>query len=42
VASAERADEAVELYWMALARDVPFTQYGLEPITQGAIAISTA
>ena len=38
VASAERAAEAVELYWMALARDVPFTQYGLEPITQGAIA----
>jgi membrane-associated phospholipid phosphatase len=38
VASAERAAEAVELYWMALARDVPFTQYGREPITQGAIA----
>jgi hypothetical protein len=38
VDSAERAAEAVELYWMALARDVPFTQYGLEPITQGAIA----
>jgi len=38
VASAERAAEAVELYWMALARDVPFTHYGLEPITQGAIA----
>jgi TAT (twin-arginine translocation) pathway signal sequence len=36
--SAERAGEAVELYWMALARDVPFTQYGEEPITQGAIA----
>jgi membrane-associated phospholipid phosphatase len=38
VASAERAAEAVELYWMALARDVPFTRYGREPITQGAIA----
>jgi hypothetical protein len=38
VASAERAAEAVELYWMALARDVPFTQYGREPLTQGAIA----
>jgi PAP2 superfamily len=38
VASAERAAEAVELYWMALARDVPFTQYGRGPITQGAIA----
>ena len=36
--SAERAAEAVEVYWMALARDVPFTQYGQEPITQGAIA----
>ena len=36
--SATRAAEAVELYWMALARDVPFTQYGLEPITQGSIA----
>jgi hypothetical protein len=36
--SAERAGEAVELYWMALARDVPFTQYGEEPITQAAIA----
>jgi hypothetical protein len=36
--SVERAGEAVELYWMALARDVPFTQYGEEPITQAAIA----
>jgi hypothetical protein len=36
--SAERAGEAVELYWMALARDVPFTQYGEEPVTQAAIA----
>jgi hypothetical protein len=35
--SAERAGEAVELYWMALARDVPFTQYGEEPITRAAI-----
>ena len=25
VASSERAGEAVELYWMALGRDVPFT-----------------
>jgi hypothetical protein len=38
VASAKRAAEAVEFYRMALARDVPFTQYRLEPITQGAIA----
>jgi hypothetical protein len=36
--SPERAGEAVELYWMALARDVPFTQHGEEPITQTAIA----
>jgi hypothetical protein len=28
VASQERADEAVENYWMALLRDVPFTDYG--------------
>ena len=38
VASRQRADEAVELYWMALARDVPFSQYGAEPITPAAIA----
>jgi hypothetical protein len=38
VDSAERAAEAVEVYWMALARDVPFTQYGEEPLTQAAIA----
>jgi hypothetical protein len=37
VASRQRADEAVELYWMALARDVPFSQFGAEPITQAAI-----
>src|SRR5437763_15768839 len=28
----------VEIYWMALARDVPTSMYGLEPITQAAIA----
>jgi hypothetical protein len=38
VASAERAGEMVEDYWMALARDIPFSQYGNEPITAGAIA----
>jgi membrane-associated phospholipid phosphatase len=27
----------VENYWMALARDVPFDQYGLESVTQAAI-----
>lgn len=38
LASAERAGEMVEDYWMALARDVPFSQYGSEPITAAAIA----
>jgi len=38
LASSERAGEMVEDYWMALARDVPFSQYGNEPITAGAIA----
>jgi hypothetical protein len=38
VASAERAGEMVEDYWMAMARDIPFSQYGEEPITAGAIA----
>ena len=37
LASAERAGEMVEDYWMALARDVPFTQYGSEPVTVAAI-----
>lgn len=36
--SAAEAGEMIELYWMALARDVPFAQYGHEPITQAAIA----
>lgn len=36
--SAERAAEAVENYWMALSRDVPFSLYGNEPITGAAIA----
>jgi hypothetical protein len=38
LAGAERAGEMVEDYWMALARDVPFSQYGNEPITAAAIA----
>jgi hypothetical protein len=37
LASAERAGEMVEDYWMAIARDVPFSQYGAEPITAAAI-----
>ncbi len=32
LASAERAGEAVECYWMALLRDVNFRQYASEPI----------
>ncbi len=37
LASAVRAGEMVELYWMALCRDVPFSMYGLEPLTTAAI-----
>lgn len=35
--SAEMAAEYIEMAWMALAREVPFERYGLEPITQAAI-----
>jgi hypothetical protein len=38
LSSPERAGEMVEDYWMALARDIPFSQYGNEPITAAAIA----
>lgn len=38
VASRAMADTAVESYWMSLCRDVNFTQYGNEPISQAAIA----
>jgi hypothetical protein len=38
VASQQIADVAVENYWMALCRDINFTQYGNEPISQAAIA----
>jgi hypothetical protein len=37
-AGAKAAGEMLELYWMALARDVPFALYGQETITQAAIA----
>jgi hypothetical protein len=37
LASAERAGEMVEDYWMALAREVPFSRYGNEPLTSAAI-----
>jgi hypothetical protein len=38
VASRDIADAAIENYWMALCRDVNFTQYGNEPLTNAAIA----
>jgi hypothetical protein len=38
VASQQMADIAVENYWLALCRDVNFTQYGNEPISKAAIA----
>jgi hypothetical protein len=37
LSSAERAGEMVENYWMALAREIPFSKYGDEPVTTGAI-----
>src|SRR5579875_3381084 len=37
LASPQRAAEAVEDYWMALLRDVPFTQYASHPLAQAAI-----
>jgi hypothetical protein len=38
VASSETAGEMVELYWQALARDIPFTSYDSDPIAQAASA----
>jgi hypothetical protein len=38
IASAEAAGELVELYWMALLRDVNFNDYGGDPGAQAAIA----
>ena len=38
VGSQERADEAVEVYWMALLRDVPFTDYATDPTAAHACA----
>ncbi|HZO91183.1 MAG TPA: vanadium-dependent haloperoxidase [Chthonomonadaceae bacterium] len=38
LASAEEAGEAVELYWMALLRDVPFGDYATHPGTLAACA----
>src|SRR5579862_8225160 len=36
LASQARADEMVELYWMALCRDVSFSDYASNPVTQAA------
>ena len=36
--SAEGASEGAELYWMALARDVHFSDYATDPVTQAATA----
>jgi hypothetical protein len=38
VASQDLADQAVELYWMALCRDVNFVDYGSNPLTSAAAA----
>ena len=38
LASPGRAAEAVESYWLALARDVPFSQYDSDPTAQAAVA----
>jgi hypothetical protein len=41
VGSAEAAAEAVEVYWMALLRDIPFAQFGTDPtIAQAATELS--
>lgn len=34
--SAEQAGEMIENYWMALTRDVPFTEYATHPLTNAA------
>ncbi len=40
--SADEAAEIVENYWMALLRDVPFNDYGTDPLAQAALAELTA
>jgi hypothetical protein len=37
-ASEKMAGEVAEVYWHALTRDVPFAQYGEEPLTREAIS----
>lgn len=36
--SEAEAGEMAEVYWQALARDVPFSRYGAEPLTRAAMA----
>ncbi len=38
LASQDRADDAVEAYWMALCRDVSFSEYISNPVPQAACA----
>jgi hypothetical protein len=38
VTSQDLADQAIELYWMALCRDVNFLDYDTHPLTQAAAA----
>ena len=38
LASAETAGEMVELYWMALARDVPYSQFNTDPLIAATCA----
>ncbi len=38
LASQARADDMVELYWMALCRDVSFAEYGTDPLALAAAA----
>lgn len=38
LSSSQRAGEMVEAYWHALCRDVPFSSYGTEPLSQAAVA----
>jgi len=37
LASEEFAGEMTECYWLALARDVPYSRYGQEPVTAAAV-----
>lgn len=38
LASAEKASEMAEVYWMALARDIPFAEYDTHPLIAEAAA----